>query len=210
MKELVLLQTLLFGVLLGVVVLGFRRFEPRPPVRPLAAVVGALGALGIVTSLLVDVPEWIAGPQLLAIGLAALVLWPEAGVRLDTPRRQAIAVGGLLLASFGLLAAIHTALANEWARPIRLAVRTTALALPLAAMVPLGGALVAEPGWPQRWFAVALGAFALVPVIVVPVVDPPSGIGYGFYLLALLALAVATPVVGSLGLALGRALAVAD
>jgi hypothetical protein len=208
--ELVLLQTLLFGVLLGGIVLVFRRFDPRPPVRPLAMVIGALGAVGIAASLVVDIPEWIAGPQLLAIGLAGLALWPAAEGWLDAPRRQAAAMGGLLLASFGLLVALHVALANDWARPVRLALRTTSLAFPLAAMVPLGGALAVEPERTHHWFAVTLGAFALVPVVVVPVFDPPSGLGYGFFMLALLALAVVAPVIGSLGLALGRSLALAD
>lgn len=209
-KELVLFQTLLFGVLLGGVVLAFRRFEPGPPVRPLAVAVGALGAIGIAASLVVDIPEWIAGPQLLAIGLAGLALWPETERWLDAPRRQAVAMGGLLVTSFGLLVVLYLVLANDWARPVRLALRTTSLAFPLAAMVPLGGALAVEPERVHRWFAAALGAFALVPVIVVPVFDPPSGLGYGFFVLALLVLAVAAPLVGSLGLALGRSLALAD
>ena len=96
-----------------------------------------------------------------------------------------------------------------WARPVPLALRTTALAFPLAAMVPLGGALAADDGEAARWFAAALGAFALVPVVVVPVIDPPPGLGYGFYMLAFLAFAVVAPVVGALALVLGRSLALA-
>ncbi len=119
-------------------------------------------------------------------------------------------MGGLLIATYGLLVGLHIGLANDWARPVRLALRTTSLAFPLAAMVPLGGALAVEPERVYHWFAVALGAFALVPVIVVPVFDPPTGFGYGFFMLALLVLAIVTPLVGSLGLALGRSLALAD
>lgn len=113
----------------------------------------------------------------------------------------------MLAVAYPVLVAVHVGLATEWPRPAVIALRATALALPLAAMVPLGGALARGPDRLWWWFALAVVAFAAVPASVVDLADPPSGLGAGVILIALLGMAAVAPLVGALGLVLGRSLA---
>ncbi|MFB6354481.1 MAG: hypothetical protein ABEJ92_10400 [Halobacteriales archaeon] len=206
-RDFLLVQTTLFALLLAAVVVAFRRWSPRPRVRSLAAAVAVLGLVGIVVPVVRQSPGWITGPPLLGLGLAGLALHPVTRAWLDRPRRQALAVGGLLLAAYVALLGLHLGLANEWTNPALVAFRATATAFPLAAMVPLGGTLASRPGWPWRWTGLAIVGYVTVPLLVVNLADPPSGLGGGIAAIALTAAAVAGPLLGALGLALGWSLA---
>lgn len=206
-RQFLLVQTMLFAILLGGIIVAFRWRAPRPRVELLAAVVGVLGVVGVIVPAVWQSPGWITGPPLLAIGLAGLAAAPAARERLRRPRNQALAVGGLLVASYLVLLGLNGAIGHEWSNPLAVALRATALAFPLAAMVPLGGALATRSSWPWRWTALAVLGFAIVPTLVVNLVDPPSGLGGGIATIALLAAAVAGPLIGSVGLALGWSLA---
>lgn len=204
--QFLLFQTAIFAGLLGAVLAGMSRWSPRPRPAMVAVVLGGLGTVGVVGPVAMDRPAWIIGPALLALGLAGLGYSGAVRERLRDPRRQAIAVVGLLVACYPVLLGLHLGLAGEWADPPAIAFRAAAVALPLAAMVPLGGALAAEPGRIRPWFALTVLAFAAVPMTLVNLADPPTGLGAGVFLVALLALAVATPIVGGLGLAFGWSL----
>lgn len=208
--QFLLLQTALFAVLLGAVVAGYSRWSPRPRIGVLAAVLAGLGIVGATVPAVLNGPGWVTGPPLLAIGLAGLAWSSSAREVLRGPRPQAAAVGGLLFGSYLVLLGLHLWIASEWAHPPAIAFRATALAFPLAAMVPLGGALAVQPDRVRPWFALTVLAFAAIPMAQVNLADPPAGLPGGIFMLAFLAVAVAAPLVGGLAVALGGSLAAAD
>lgn len=204
------IQPAIFALLLGGVVFAFSRWDPQPPVEPLAWLIGGLGALGAAVPAVTNGPGWVSGPPLLALGLATVSLRADLRGRLRRPRGQALAVGGLLVASFVVLLGLHLVLASRWTNPPAVALRATAIAFPLAAMVPLGGALAVDPERIRPWFTLAVLGFVAVPLTVVNLVDPPSGLGAGLLAVGLLLGAAVAPIIGALGLALGRSLAGGD
>lgn len=210
LRRFLLVQTALFALALAAVVAVFGRWRPRPHVEGLAAVLAGLGLLGVVVPVVVNGPAWVAGPPLLALGLAGLGLTPAAWARLREPRVQAFAVAGLLAGSFVVLLGLHLALASEYTDPPAIALRATAIAFPLAAMVPLGGVLAERPDRVRPWYALAVLAFVVATALVVNLVDPPTGLGAGFYAVFLGVGAVAAPLVGMLGLWLGWSFAEGD
>lgn len=208
--QFLLLQTGVFAVLLGAVVFWFSRWTPEPRLRVLAGVLAGLGVLAAVIPAAMNGPGWVTGPPLFAIGLAALAVAPTTRDRLSGPPQQALAMIGVLGVAYFVLLGLHSAVASEWAHPPAIALRATALAFPLAAMVPLGGALATRPDRVRPWFAVAVLAFVAVPTTVLNLADPPTGLPGGIFSVALLVAAVAAPVLGALGLALGWSLASSD
>lgn len=208
--QFLLLQTAIFAVLLAAVVAGNSRWSPRPRTGALAIVLAGLGAVGAAVPAVTNGPGWVTGPPLLALGLAGLARSSAAREYLRGPRRQAAAVGGLLLGCYLVLLGLQLAIAGPWADPAAIAFRATALAFPLAAMVPLGGALAVQPDRVRPWFAVAVLGFVALPMAQVNLADPPAGLPGGIFTLAFLAAAVAAPLLGALGLALGWSLATAD
>lgn len=206
-RRFLLVQTALFALALAAVVAAFGRWRPRPRVEGLAGVLAGLGLLGVAVPLVTHGPGWVAGPPLLALGLAGLGLAPAARARLREPRAQALAVAGLLVGCFVVLLGLHLALATEYTDPPAIALRATAIAFPLAAMVPVGGVLETSPDDVRPWYALAVLAFIVATATVVDLVDPPTGIGAGIFAIGLGVGAVAAPLVGSVGLALGRSLA---
>lgn len=209
-KRYVLAQLVLFGIALGAVVLAVQRWRPQPGRQGLGVALGLLGGLGLVVPAITNGPEWIAGPPLLALGLAGIAAVPALATRLREPRAQAVAVTALLVLSYLLLWDLHHRLGVGWGRAASIALEATAIGFPLAAMVPLGGALARDDEGLHGWLALCLVAFAAVSQSVINVVDPPVGLGAGLFFLALLGLAGIAPLVGSLGLLLGRSLADVD
>lgn len=203
----VLFQTGLFALVLAGVVAAFGRWAPGPRIDLLAGVIGTLGVIGVVVPAAMNGLEWVAGPPLLALGLAGLAFAPSVRDALRRPRTQAIAVGGLLAVSYVLLLGIHLALADQYTNPPAIALRATALAFPVAAMVPLGGALARRPDRVRPWFAAAVAGFVVTAATLVNLADPPAGLSAGVFAVFLAADAVAAPLVGGLGLALGWSLA---
>lgn len=206
-RQFVLVQTVLFVVLLGGVVAAFRRRRPRPRIGPLAGLLGVAGTLAVVTIIAWRGAVWLAGPPLFAIGLAAMAGHPASRRRLRQPRHQAIGVGALLLATYLVLLGVYLLEGNRWLDPTVAAFRATALALPIATMVPLGGSLAGRSVSIRPWFALVVMAFLAVPVAGLNLADPPTGLGAGVVTFGLLLAAVAMPLVGSLGLGLGWSLA---
>lgn len=105
---------------------------------------------------------------------------------------------------FVVLFAVHALEAGG--APLRSAFRATALALPFAALFPLGGALATDRS-ATAWWAVAVAAFAAVPLALIDLGNPPAGLGAGLLTVFLFVGAVFAPVVGVLVLLLGQALA---
>ena len=87
-----------------------------------------------------------------------------------------------------------------------MALRSTALALPFAALLPLGGALDAGRRAVYQWGGLVVLAFAAVPLGVVNFADPPSGMGSGLAAMGFFLAALLVPVVGAVVLVLGRRL----
>lgn len=208
--QFLLFQTALFAMLLGGVVAGYSRWSPRPRASLLAVVLASLGVIGAAVPAVLNGPGWVTGPPLLALGLAGLAWSSTARESLRGPRPQAVAVGVLLVGCYGLLLGLHLAIASEWAHPPAVAFRATALAFPLAAMVPLGGALAVQPERVRPWFALAVLAFAVVPMTQLNLADPPAGLPGGIFMLAFLVAAVAAALLGGLTMALGWSLASGD
>lgn len=208
LQSYLLYQTAAFAVGLAVVVAFLRSRTPGGRVERWAGIVAILGALGAVVPAVTNGIEWVFGPPLFGVGAGLLALHPRTRDRLETPREQALVSGGVLVATFGVVVGLNAVLASSWPDPVGMAVRVTALAFPLAAMLPLGGALDAGRDRLLAWGGLAVVAFAAVPVATVNFADPPSGFGSGFLVLALFAFAVLAPLVGTIVIVLGRSLAV--
>lgn len=209
-SQFILLQTALFAVLLGAVVAAFGRCAPRPRVVSLASVLVVLGVFAAAVPAAMNGPRWVTGPPLLAVGLGVVAFNPAGRERLRTLRAQTLAVAGLLLGTFAVVLGIQVATASEWTDPVAYSLNATVIALPLAAMVPLGGALAVRPDRIRPWFALTVLAFIAVPVTVVDLADPPAGLGGGIAAVGLLVAAVALPLLGMLCLALGGSLGAPD
>jgi hypothetical protein len=204
-RSFLLPQTALFAVLLGVVVTVVRRQVPDVGVGPLAGALAVLGGAGVVVPVVVGTPGWVGGPQLLGLGLGLLAWDERARGHLRSTRRLALAAAGVLVVAFIVLGAVG-ALVPARSSPIA-ALRVTTVALPLAVMLPLGGALGDPDGRPLAWGALTVAGFAAVPAAVLNFADPPSGFGTGITVLFLIVLAVAFPIVGAVVVTMGRSLA---
>ena len=210
LRTYLLYQTAVFAFGLAAIVVFLRSRTPGGRVERWAGIVVVLGTLGAVVPAVANGIEWIFGPPLFGVGAGLLALHPRTRDRLGTPREQVLVSGGVLVATFGVLVGLYSALGSAWHDPVEMAIRATAVAFPLAAMLPLGGAIDADRGQLLGWVGIAVVAFAAVPVATVNFADPPSGIGSGFFAVALAALAVLAPLVGTLVIALGWSLAVSD
>lgn len=199
-------QTALFALALAGVVALLRSRPRSVAVNRLAAALVLLGALGAAVPAFTHGPGWVTGPPLLAVGVGLLALTPRTRALLRTARGQMLAALGVLAGSFALLVGVHAVTAPSRVTPAALALRATALAFPLAAMLPLGAVLDAARGRLLRWGALAVVAFAAVPVAVVGLVDPPGGLAGGLYALFLFGAAVVGPLLGALLIVLGRSL----
>lgn len=206
-QSFLLWQTVLFALVLAGVIALLRTRRFNVGIELLAGVVTGLGALGTVVPALANGPGWVSGPPLLGVGIGLLAQNPQTRKQLRTPRGQALAAAAVLIGTFAVLVGLNVAVGESWANPVAVAFRTTAIAFPLAALLPLGGALEADRRQILRWGALAVAAFVLVPAAVVNLVDPPSGLGGGLFAVFLFIAAVLTPLIGVLVLMLGRSLA---
>lgn len=202
-KSFLLPQTLLFAGVLAATALAWRRFDPEVGATPLAGVAAALGVVGLVAPVVTNGVGWLSAPPLFGVAIGLLAFDERARGWLATPRRQALAAAAVLVASFGVLVGVYATLGESHVSPVARAVGTTALALPLVAMLPLGGALEDSP---VGWYALAVVAFVAVPVAIVDLADPPAGLAGGVFAFFLVGYAVLAPVVGSVALLLGRSL----
>lgn len=202
-------QTAVFALALAAVVGVLRSRPPGGDSAQWAGAVAVLGALGGVALAVFSDPRWVFGPVLFGGGLGLAAYFPVRK-RFRTPRRQALGAGGALVATVVALMAIDALAMGFRTVHVGEILRFSALALPVAAMLPLGGALAADLDSVLPWWGLAVVAFAAVPAVTVNFADPPSGFGSGLFAVVLLGLAVVAPVVGTFVLALGRSLAVED
>lgn len=204
-QSFLLWQTALFVLLLGATVTVVRRKVPAVGVRPLAGTLAVLGGAGVVVPVIVGTPGWVGGPQLLGLGLGLLAWDERTRGHLRTTRTQGVAAAGVLTVAVVLLGALGSVVPGR--SPPVAALRATVVALPLAAMLPLGGSLGEPDGRPLAWGALVVTGFAAVPLTVVNFGDPPTGLGAGVMAAFLFGVAVAFPVLGAVVVALGRSLA---
>jgi hypothetical protein len=204
-QQFVLVQTLLFAVVLGGVGYGVRQRDITWSTATfgyaLVTVGAALAATLAVGYGILEVP----GPALFAVGLGAAAGTSQVRDRAWSPGQLAVAATAGLAGTLLLLVGLHAAVGAE--RPLGAAVRSTATALPLAAMLPFGAAVAGDAQDAAAWGLLTVLAFAVVPGALVELTDPPGGLGGGVTTVFLFGLALAAPVVGALVIALGRTLA---
>ncbi|WP_458205374.1 hypothetical protein [Haladaptatus sp. NG-SE-30] len=208
-RSFLLWQTVLFTVVLGGVVGLLRTYTPSVDGSRLAAITVALGAVGTVafgTVVLRSTQFYPAlGPPLFGVTVG-LVAW-ETRTRETRQRRYSgarIAIGGLVFAFAGTTVVAGVTSAPN---PIETAIRATAIALPLAALLPLGATLDANRRRLLRWGALAVVAFAAFPPAFVDFSDPPTGLGGGLLTVFVFVIAVLLPLVGTVVLLVGQSFA---
>jgi hypothetical protein len=197
----------LFAVLLGVAVWGVRRFDREVPVRPVAAAVAAIAVLGGAALLVTYDPRSLpglalVGPALVGLLVGALAYDDRSRGLLATTRGQALVAAGGLVATWAVLAVVHATVFGSDS-PARAALRMTAMAFPLAVMLPLGGVLDGERGRRWQWWALAVLAFAAMVPATVNLAAPWSGFGGTVRAMAFVLWALVLPVAGVPLLVLG-------
>lgn len=200
----VLPQTLLFGVVLAPVAYAVRRHSfTRGPdaIGVWLAAVGVATAIGVTA---VYGPTWVPGPSLLAVVIGLAATTDRVRARRWSPRRLAAAAGAAIAVTFVMLVALHAVVGSDGS--ISSPLQSTALALPLAALLPLGAALAGSGRAAAGWAAITVLAFAAVPSALVDIADPPGGLAAGIMAMLLFGLAVVVPLAGVLVLAVGRTL----
>lgn len=200
-----LLQTFVFTVVLGIVAAGVRRRGPEVDVEPLAGLLAVLGGLGGLGLAAVYGIGSVPGPAAFGVLVGALAVFPRTRRYLRSSRRQGLVAVGALVAVWAALVAVYAA-TGAYDDPATVALRSSALALPFAAMLPLGGALDGDARSVLTWGGTAGLAFAATAPLVVNFAAPRSGFGDGLAAIAFLLAAVVFPVVGALVVTLGRKL----
>lgn len=208
LRTYLLYQTAVFALLLAAVVAVLRSRPLGETPRRWAGAMAVLGALVGFAFAPFSSPLLILGPSAFAVGIGLTATYPPTRKWLRTPRRQAFAVGGMLTATFVALVSIDALATSVWAAHVGEILRYSSVALPVAAMVPLGGALATDRGRILQWWALAIVAFVAVPATHVNFADPPTGMRAGGTGVILFGLAIVAPLVGIVALALGRSLAV--
>lgn len=210
LRNYVLFQTATFAAVLGVVLLVLRRWSPEPAPERVGAALAALGLLGVVGAVVGRqfALDLVTGPPVFALALGLLAWDGRLRGNVRTVRSQALLATGLLALVFVVLVPVY-AFGTLFDRPLLVATRSTALAVPLAVMLPLG-AVLPETRRAVRWWLLAVAGFVLLAVSMVNPVDPPTGLGGGLAAIFLFVLAVVGPVVGTPVLLLGRRLAVVE
>lgn len=198
-------QSGLFAVMLGLVGWLVRGWGPSVYPRKVGLVLVALGASGGVAAAAVYGPGSVPGPAVFAVLLGGLVVHPRSRRHLRTPRRQALAAAAALVLTWAVLAMVYAGV-ETYNVAGGSAVTSTALALPFAAMVPLGGAIDGDRRRVVPWGGVALLAFVAMVVSFADLAGPLSGLGGGILIIGSGLAAFAIPVVGAVVLLLGRAL----
>jgi len=198
-------QTLLFAGTLAVVAAAAHSHEfERGPVA-YGSVLAAVGAAGALLPGLANGPGWVSVPALAAVGIGLAATHPAVRGRRWTPGRLAAGAVVVLVLASAVLFALERAI--DAYDPLRATVRSLGLALPFAACLPLGAALRGDRRDVLIWGGVAVLAFVATALTLVNPGDPPTGLGGGLLMVFLYGFAVAFPVLGSLVLATGWALA---
>lgn len=197
-------QTVLFAVVLGSVLILLRTRSTGVTRTRASHGLAAMGVLGVVIPILTHGVSWVTGPSLVVFGLGVVALHPQTRAWLHTPRRQAVVACALLAGTFAVVMGIHLVVNESWMSPWQAALRATAVGTPVASLFPLGGVLDRHPRRLVQWGSVAVAAYMVVPLALVNVTDPPSGLGGGFAAILLFAIAFVVPVVGSLIIILGQ------
>jgi hypothetical protein len=202
-----LFQTATFAASLAAVLLAVRRWSPEPTPGRLGAAVAGLGLLGIVGPVVGQGfrLDPVTGPTVFALALGALAWEGRLSEHMRTVRSQALVAAGLLVVAFLVLVPVYV-LGTRFERPFLVAARSVGLAVPLAAMLPLGGALGERPRT-ARWWVLAVAGFVVLVLSMVNPADPPTGLGGGLMTFFLLGLALVGPLLGAPVVVLGRRLA---
>lgn len=198
-------QVPVFALALGAVVYALRRRQPGVGVESIAVAIATLSGLVGVATAVVWGPGTVPGPAAFGVLVGGFAAHQGIHRYLRTPREQGLVAAGALAITLVSLLATY-AVVSAYDDPATVALRSTALAFPFAAMLPLGGVVDVGGRRLLRWSGVAVVAFAAIPLTVVNFADPPSRLGAGLAAMAFLLAAVFFPVLGGLVVALGQGL----